>query len=77
MCLASKRYSIAFGWSVVSFYASQGSLMAKVGTNSRPLAKITLRDCLAMRSALRSFLHSQGWLMVVFARDATFWRTQP
>ena len=50
------------------FDASQGSLMAKICTISRPLANITMRDCLAMRGALRAPLIARERLMVIFAR---------
>ena len=50
------------------FDASQGSLMANICTISRPLAKITMRGCLAMRGALRAPLIVRERLMVIFAR---------
>ena len=42
--------------------------MAKIGTTSRPLAKYTMRDCLAMRGALRAPLIARERLMVIFER---------
>ena len=54
------------------FDASQGSLMAKIGTISRLLAKITMRSCQAMRGALRAPLIARERLMVIFARGREF-----
>ena len=68
--LARGRGAIAFGGSSVFFDASQGSLMAKIATISRHLAKITMRDCLAVRGALRAPLTARERLMVIFARRA-------
>ena len=42
--------------------------MAKIGSTSRPLAKITMRSCLAMRGALRAAVIARERLMVFFAR---------
>ena len=50
------------------FDASQGSLMGNIATISRPLAKMTMRDCLAVRGALRAPTCINGVLMVIFVR---------
>ena len=42
--------------------------MEKIATISRPLAKITMRDCLAVRGAPRAPLTARERLMVIFAR---------
>ena len=48
--------------------ASQALLMAKIGTNSRPLANITMRGYVAKRSAFRASPIARERLMVIFAR---------